>query len=252
VLPAFDYVRVSTVAEALEAVAAAGPAMFLAGGQGLLSELGRGARRPVRLVDIGGIDELAAIAPAGDAVVTGARVRLCDVAARDLPRGLELLARAAAHVGYEPIRSQATLGGNLLYGLPTSEVTLAVMAAGAEVVLRRLDGSEAVLRGDELADLRPAADESPFLVTAIRWPVPAGEVGTDVVEVGEQGGWLPALAIVTQVTGGRARVAFGVRGGGKRCLELGLTEEITLDDAGPLPPAWVARQLAASIERAAA
>jgi CO/xanthine dehydrogenase FAD-binding subunit len=250
-LPPFAYERVSSVADAL-AAASAGPSMFLAGGQGLLSELGRGERRPVRVVDLGGIEELLAVGQDGDAVVTGARVRLCDLAARAVPAGLALLARAAAHVGYEPIRSHATVGGNLLYGLATSEVTLAAMAAGADVVVRRLDGSTAVLRGDALANLRPAGDESPFLVTAIRWPVPAEQPGIDVIELGEQGGWLPALAIVTQVCGAEARVAVGVRGGRKSVLALTVGDDVRLDDTGPLPPEWVGRQVAASIERAAA
>jgi CO/xanthine dehydrogenase FAD-binding subunit len=253
VLPAFDYARVDTVADALRAAAdAGGSAMFLAGGQGLLSELGRGVRRPRRLVDIGGIAELARIDQDGGTVVTGATVRLCDLAARDLPRGLELLARAAANVGSEPIRTQATIGGNLLHGLPTSELTLAAMAAGAEVTAVGLDGEPCVLV--DLADLRPRADVSPFLLTGIRWPVPPDDVavGVDVVEVGEQGGWLPALAIATVVHARagaivHARSAVGLRDGRK--LVLGPDDE---PEGTAFPADWIATHVADSVARAAA
>jgi carbon-monoxide dehydrogenase medium subunit len=259
-LPRFDYVQVGNVAEALGAADEA--AMFLAGGQGLLSDMARGLRRPARIVDISGIEELASIAEEDGAVVTGATVRLCELTGSALPRGLELLSRAAANVGFEPIRTSATIGGNLCHGMPTSEVALAAMAAGADATVVRRDGSTSLLEGDELADLRTPADESPYLLTGLRWPVPPPEmdVGVDVVELGEQGGWLPALAVTTlvhardgEVT--RASAAVGLRDGRKFVLaaaDPGEVRDAAARAGTALPAEWVAAQVAASVARASA
>ena len=224
------------------------------------------------MIDIGGIEELATIEEVDGAVATGALVKLCDLAACPLPRGLELLSSAAAHVGSEPIRTLATLGGNLCYGLPTSELALAAMAAGAEVSAIDSGGQPRVLGGDDLARLRPGSDESPYLVTGVRWPIPPVDVelGVDVIELGEQGNWLPVLAITTLVHAKGdgitvARAAIGVRDGRKSVLVLDdplgawdlesrIGEQITsrVNGESVFPVEWVAAHAADSIRRAAA
>jgi CO/xanthine dehydrogenase FAD-binding subunit len=59
-LPPLDYIRPGTVTEALK-VWSDREVMFLAGGQGLLSEMGQGLRRPATLADISAIPELGVI-----------------------------------------------------------------------------------------------------------------------------------------------------------------------------------------------
>ena len=264
-LPAFEYAEARSIDDALTAAATA-PSMFLAGGQGLLSEMARGIRRPVRLVDVSRIPELATTNEEGGATVTGSLVRLRDVASEDVPPALSLLAVAAARVGSPPIRTRATIGGNLCHGLGTSEVALAALASGAEVIVADVGGSRRVLRSDELAAMRPADDRSPYLVLAVRWPAPPSDarVGVDVVELGEQHDWLPAVAlasVVHSVDGAPAlaRTAVGFRSGERALVTLdeptGDVEaavRASVNGSGGFPAGWVAAQVADSLARAVA
>ena len=170
-LPPLDYIRPGTVTEALK-VWSDREVMFLAGGQGLLSEMGQGLRRRATLADISAIPELGTIEITADGSMlrAGAAVPLGQLAGHPALRG-SLLAAAARHVGVPPIRALATVGGNFCHGHPTSELPLAALVAGASLVGYRRDGTEARFTGPELAALRPAGDRSEVLLTALEWPV---------------------------------------------------------------------------------
>jgi xanthine dehydrogenase YagS FAD-binding subunit len=111
----FDYVRASTVQEAVAAGAQAGSA-YLAAGTNLLDLMKGGAMRPDRLVDVTrlpGLDHLERLADGGMRI--GALVRNADLAhdagfARAYPAVAEsLLSGASAQ-----LRNAATVGGNLM------------------------------------------------------------------------------------------------------------------------------------------
>jgi CO/xanthine dehydrogenase FAD-binding subunit len=203
--------------------------MFLAGGQGLLSELGQGLRRPSALADISAIPELTAIDVAADGSVVrvGTAARLTDVARHPALRG-SLLAQAARHVGVAPIRTLATVGGNFCHGNPTAELPLAALVAGASLTGFRRDGSAVRLTGPELAALRPLDDHSDLLLTALEWPVHRNGHAAGFAEVGEQRSWVPAVAfgwLADHPAGPghpapHTRVGVALRAGGKFLLSL--------------------------------
>ena len=111
----FDYVRPSTVAEAVAAAALPGSA-YLAAGTNLLDLMKGGVMRPARLVDLArvpGLDSIEALPDGG--VRIGARVRNADLAydpgfARRFPAVAEALLSGAS----AQLRNAATVGGNLL------------------------------------------------------------------------------------------------------------------------------------------
>lgn len=111
----FDYVRPSTVAEAI-AVAAEPGAAFLAGGTNLVDLMKVGVARPARLVDIRrlpGLDRIEWLHNGG--VRVGAMVRNSDLAydqrfARTYPAVAEALLSGAS----AQLRNAATVGGNLM------------------------------------------------------------------------------------------------------------------------------------------
>jgi xanthine dehydrogenase YagS FAD-binding subunit len=111
----FDYVRPSTVAEAI-AVAAEPGAAFLAGGTNLVDLMKVGVARPARLVDIRrlpGLDRIEWLDNGGARV--GAMVRNSDLAydqrfARAYPAVAEALLSGAS----AQLRNAATVGGNLM------------------------------------------------------------------------------------------------------------------------------------------
>ncbi len=111
----FDYVRPSTVAEAVAAAAEPGAA-FLAGGTNLVDLMKVGVARPSRLVDIRrlpGLDRIEWLDDGG--VRVGAMVRNSDLAydqrfARTYPAVAEALLSGAS----AQLRNAATVGGNLM------------------------------------------------------------------------------------------------------------------------------------------
>jgi CO/xanthine dehydrogenase FAD-binding subunit len=222
-LPPLDYIRPGTVTEALK-VWSDREVMFLAGGQGLLSEMGQGLRRPATLADISAIPELGVIEITADGsmIRAGAAVRLGQLAGHPALRG-SLLAAAARHVGVPPIRALATVGGNFCHGHPTAELPLAALVAGASLVGFRRDGTEARFTGPELAALRPAGDHSEVLLTALEWPVHGNGHAAGFAELGEQRSWVPAVAVAWladhQATPAQpipqARIGVALRGGGR-------------------------------------
>ncbi|HWP34980.1 MAG TPA: FAD binding domain-containing protein, partial [Thermodesulfobacteriota bacterium] len=135
---AFDYVRVGSVEEAIERLAAAGgDAKVLAGGHSLVPMLKLRLVRPALLVDIGRVAELRDIRDEGDAVAIGALATHAEVAASPLVRAkAPLLAEAAARIGDVQVRNRGTIGGSLAHADPAADYPAAVLAAGAELVAR--------------------------------------------------------------------------------------------------------------------
>lgn len=257
-LPPLDYIRPDTIAEALHAWAER-DVMFLAGGQGLLSEMGQGLRQPATLADISAIPELNAInvTPDGSRVRVGAAVRLTGIAGHPALRG-SLLAAAARHIGVQPVRTLATVGGNFCHGHPTAELPLAALVAGASLTGFRRDGSEVQLTGHELAALRPLRDSSEVLLTALEWPLHRNGHAAGFAELGEQRTWIPAVAVgwLADHAAGpahpapRARVGVALRDGtrflvsraeGSRCTAEAIEQAAAAAAVkAELPASWLA------------
>src|SRR5258705_6394686 len=113
----FVYATPSTVAEAVDALSAAGPAArVLAGGTTLYDLMKLEIETPPVVLDIHRITELTTINTTGSTeLVFGAAARMSDVAddpivRSEYPALSESLARAAS----QQLRNMATLGGNLL------------------------------------------------------------------------------------------------------------------------------------------
>ncbi|WP_422001204.1 FAD binding domain-containing protein [Reyranella sp.] len=114
-MKSFDYVRPTTVAEAIAAMASPGAA-FLASGTNLLDLMKTGAARPGRLVDItrlAGLDRIERLADGGFRI--GALVRNADLA-HDAAffRAFPAVAEALLSGASAQLRNAATVGGNLM------------------------------------------------------------------------------------------------------------------------------------------
>ncbi|PZW46729.1 xanthine dehydrogenase YagS FAD-binding subunit [Humitalea rosea] len=111
----FDYIRPTTIPEAVAAASAPGAA-YLAAGTNLVDLMKGGIARPSRLVDVGRLPGLSAIEHLPDGGVRiGALVRNADLAydpgfARRFPAVAEALLSGAS----AQLRNAATVGGNLL------------------------------------------------------------------------------------------------------------------------------------------
>ena len=113
----FTYIKPATAADAVRAIAAAGPgARFLAGGTTLYDLMKLNVETPSSIVDVNSLTELSDFDTSGSSeLVFGALSRMSDVAAdgrlvRDYPALSESLWRGAS----QQLRNMASLGGNLL------------------------------------------------------------------------------------------------------------------------------------------
>ncbi|HEX6306450.1 MAG TPA: xanthine dehydrogenase family protein subunit M [Anaerolineales bacterium] len=113
-LPPFDFMRPSTLAEAVELKAKYGSeAMYVSGGTDLYPKMKRRQFTPGVLISLNKIDGLQAFSN-GDGMTIGAGLTLADIAGQpDIKRKYPALAHAAGLVSSPPLRNVGTIGGNL-------------------------------------------------------------------------------------------------------------------------------------------
>lgn len=134
-LPAFGLVRPTSLDEA---VAELGPDRIpYAGGTELLLAMRAGFIRPDHLVDLKRVESLRSIQLEDSALVIGGAVTHAKAASHPEVVGrLPLLAGVLRRVGNPRVRASGTLGGNLCFAEPKSDVATALIALDADVELR--------------------------------------------------------------------------------------------------------------------
>lgn len=134
----FDYVRPSTIAQALKVLGeGGGRAKVLAGGQSLIPILKLRLAEPRLLVDIGRIPGLAFIQERKDGLRIGAMTRHRDLEQSKLVRErYPILADAASSLGDPQVRNLGTIGGSLAHADPASDWGAALLAFETELVAK--------------------------------------------------------------------------------------------------------------------
>src|SRR5438105_407816 len=135
---AFAYARATSVANALELLAAHGDkARVLSGGQSLIPAMNLRLIAPELIVDIGELAELRGIDVKGETLVIGALTRHADLLkSSHIVKCAPLLKAAVAHVAHPAIRNRGTIGGSLAQADPASELPACMLALGATIVVR--------------------------------------------------------------------------------------------------------------------
>ena len=132
---AFNYVRASSVSEAVQAVPGGN---FLAGGMTLLPSLKLRLARPDQLVDLAGIPGLAGIEEVGGRIIIGAMTRHIDVASSALVRAkIPALADLAGGIGDPLVRNRGTIGGSIANADPSADYPAAVVGFDATIITDR-------------------------------------------------------------------------------------------------------------------
>ena len=172
----FDYVRPSTVDEAVQALAAAGEdAKVLAGGQSLLPVLRMRLAAPTTLIDLGRVAELRGVREEGDDLVIGAMTTHYDVQ-RDalVAEHAALLKEATDTVADPQIRHRGTLGGAIAHADPAGDLLAPVLALKASLVVAGPSGRRTVPAADFFRDLFTTALAPDELLVEIRVPKHTG------------------------------------------------------------------------------
>lgn len=186
----------TSVEEAVQLLAAAdGSARLLAGGTDLLIDMKLGRARPPELVNLKRIPGLDGIEPVAGGARIGALARVSAIAASALVRERwPALWQASGHLGSQPVRNLATIGGNLGRGSPAGDMTPPLIVHGALVEVAGRAGTRTL----PVEDLHVgpgvtclAADE---IITAVVLPDPGPGTGSAYRKLGKRGGgWDIAL-----------------------------------------------------------
>ena len=168
----FDYVKPSSVADAITALRDGGDdAKILAGGQSLIPVLRLRLAAPSVLIDLGGIPELRGIREDGDRIAVGAMTSYYDVIRDDLVKQhVTLLAQATETVADNQVRHRGTLGGSLAHADPAGDLGAVALALDAELVIAGADGTRTVPASEFFLDYFTTAIGETEILTEIRFP----------------------------------------------------------------------------------
>jgi aerobic carbon-monoxide dehydrogenase medium subunit len=173
-------VRAHSVHEALallgEHGARDGGAKLIAGGQSLVPALNLRLMTPGILIDIAGIAELRGICTSGGlltggTVHIGALTRHIDILnSAVIAAQAPLLASAIVHVAHPAIRNRGTIGGNLAYADPASELPACMLALGATIRVAGPSGTRAIAAKDFFRGLFETALEPGEMLVGVDVP----------------------------------------------------------------------------------
>ncbi|MDQ3505955.1 MAG: FAD binding domain-containing protein, partial [Actinomycetota bacterium] len=173
---AFEYVRPSSLEEALVALAAGGEdAKIMAGGQSLLPIMRLRLGNPSTIIDLGGIPELRGVREDGDAIVIGAMTTHADVLKDPLiAEHAKLIQQATQTVADPAVRHRGTFGGSLAHADPAGDLPAVAVALQAEFVLVGPNASRTVPASDFFVDYLETALNDNEVLTEIRIPKHTG------------------------------------------------------------------------------
>ena len=168
----FDYVKPSSVEEAVRALAEGGEdAKIIAGGQSLLPVLRLRLAAPSLLVDLGGIADLKGIRDDGDGIVVGAMTPYFEIIGDNLVQEhVALLAQATHTVADNQVRHRGTLGGALAHADPAGDLGAPALALDAVMTIAGQSGTRTVSAADFFVDYFTTALGEGEILTAIRFP----------------------------------------------------------------------------------
>jgi carbon-monoxide dehydrogenase medium subunit len=210
----FDYLKPSSVDEALALLDHHPDAVVLAGGQSLLPMLNMRLATPSHVVDIGGLADLKMISLDDGRLRLGALVRHCDLATSPVVAGAAALLRdAALHIGHPAIRNRGTIGGSLALADPAAELPACLLALGGRIEIVGPDGRRMVEAGDFFNGAFATALHPGELLCAVEVPVPGPAYHSRFSELARRHGdyALAGLAAHGRIEDGRVydlRLAF--------------------------------------------
>jgi aerobic carbon-monoxide dehydrogenase medium subunit len=152
---AFEYVRATSLDDAVAKLKAAGSgAKLIAGGHSLVPLMKLRLSEPSVLIDVGRIPDLAGIRERDGRIVIGAATVHSDVAASPLLREqCPVIADAAELIGDPQVRNRGTIGGSVAHADPSADTPAVLVALDAEIHLKGPGGWRVVMAQDFFKDL---------------------------------------------------------------------------------------------------
>ncbi len=164
----FEFLRPTTVAEAVAALTADEDAMALGGGQTLLPTMKQRLAMPTTLVSLTAIPEMRGVCldDEGRVCIGGATPHA--VVAREARASYPALAALAGQIGDPAVRNRGTIGGSLANNDPSACYPAAALGSNALIRTNARDiDADAFFQGMFATALEPGE-----IITEVRFPVP--------------------------------------------------------------------------------
>ena len=168
----FDYVRASSIEEAISLKGANDESSVLAGGHSLIPAMKLRLSTPQKLIDISGLDQLKNISNPGSFISIGALCTHKQCAESDvIKNNCPALSDAASVIGDPHVRNKGTIGGALAHSDPQADYPGAILALNATMVAKGPSGERTIAADDYFTGLWETALGEGELLTEIRIPV---------------------------------------------------------------------------------
>ena len=238
----FDYIAVSSLDEAVAALAANPGAKVLAGGMSLLPLMKMRLFSPPAVVDIGKVPGLDKVEDRGDHIALGALVRHGTTATDPLvAANAQALAEAASYTGDVQVRNWGTTCGSLAHADIAADSPAGALALGATIVAQSATGTREIAAADFIVDTLTCALQPDEVLVELRIPKAGAGEGSAYDKLGRRGGHSDyavagAAAWVRRSNGTIEDARVAVTGvGTKPTLALGSMEEVIgSDGSAPL------------------
>jgi aerobic carbon-monoxide dehydrogenase medium subunit len=221
--PAFEYLRPSTIPEAIALLRQHGDdAKILSGGQSLIPMMKLRIARPAYLIDINRIAGLSYIKEEDGYLKIGGLTREAELESSPLVRSRFPIIVDTAHVIADPqVRNLATVAGNLAHGDPANDHPATMLSLGASIVATGPKGERVISVDDFFVTLFATALEQGEILTEIRVPLPPAHSGGAYFKLERKVGDFATAAVAAQLTLDRSGI----------CQQVG----IGLTNVGPTP-----------------
>ncbi|MBV8913325.1 MAG: xanthine dehydrogenase family protein subunit M [Acetobacteraceae bacterium] len=164
----FDFVKPSSISDAVQALGADPEAKPLAGGQTFIPVLKQRLAKPTTVVDLSNLG-LTGIAAEPGKITVGAMTTHHQIESNeDIKRSIPGLAKMASWIGDTQVRHRGTMGGSLANNDPSACYPSAVLALGATIHTDR----RSIAADDFFQGMFTTALEPSELITAIEFPIP--------------------------------------------------------------------------------
>ena len=229
----FDYLKVSTSQEAVDALSDGGEdARIIAGGMSLVPMLNFRLAEPQILIDISKSDSMNYIRAEGGAVEVGASTRQSQLERWDqLADQLPLVKAALPYIGHYQTRARGTVCGSLAHADPSSELPLCLATLGGEVVLRSKSGDRTLSADEFQTGMLSVAKRPDEMVAAARYPVKNSGEGYAFTEMAQRRGDFAIVALAAVASASKIRLGIGGVADKPTVREWDLLDGDALDDA---------------------
>jgi len=133
----FEYLKATSVAQALQLLGTNPEAKLLAGGHSLIPLMKLRQVRAPAVIDIGGLDELRGISINNGTIHIGALTTHREIeTSPEIAQACHIMTEVAGSIGDPQVRNRGTIGGNVVHADPASDWPTVLTALRAEMVIQ--------------------------------------------------------------------------------------------------------------------